>query len=47
VPAEWVEGEPETSVWFGTKVRGKEKHRVQAFCCARCGRIELYAARDD
>ena len=44
-PATWVEGQPEWSFWSGTKTSGKEQFRLQAFRCAKCGLVELYARK--
>lgn len=41
--AEWIAGEPETSMWSGVKVTGKERHFVKAYRCNQCGRLEFYA----
>ena len=42
-PATWVEGEPESSFWTGTRTKGKKQLTLAALRCPRCGRIELYA----
>lgn len=41
--SEWVEGPAEASFWTGVKLRGRERRRTEAFRCARCGYLELYA----
>lgn len=41
--AHWVAGRPESSFWTGTKVRDKERHQTQTFCCSKCGYLESYA----
>ena len=42
-PDEWVEGAPEASLWFGTKVRSKQHLQIASFRCERCGYLESYA----
>ncbi|HEX4667630.1 MAG TPA: PF20097 family protein [Chthoniobacterales bacterium] len=42
-PDDWVSGAPETSLWFGTKVRSKEHHQLSAYRCRDCGYVEFYA----
>jgi hypothetical protein len=39
----WVEGEPEKSVWHGFKTKGKESYLVHTFRCEKCGYLESYA----
>jgi hypothetical protein len=41
--ARWVLGEPETSIWTGVKIRGKDKLDVTTYRCRRCGYLESYA----
>jgi len=41
--AEWIEGTPEDSFWSGTKIKGRARHRVQAYRCEKCGYLESYA----
>ena len=41
--AQWVEGPPQKSIWFGMKLGGKELRNVTTFCCPRCGYLESYA----
>ena len=43
--AQWVAGEPETSLWMGggLKLRGKDKLDVTTYRCRRCGYLESYA----
>ncbi len=43
LPAEWLEGPPERSFWFGLKTKGREKFAVRTFRCTRCGYLESYA----
>jgi hypothetical protein len=40
---DWVEGEPEKSVWTGLKLRGKTRLRIATWRCRRCGYLESYA----
>ena len=42
-PCDWVQGPPEKSFLRGTKVRGKERHRLVVHRCPRCGLLRLYA----
>lgn len=42
-PDDWVEGAPEPSLLFGTRVRGKQHITVTAYRCDRCGYLESYA----
>lgn len=39
----WVEGEPETSIWVGVKLRDKKPIGITAYRCTGCGFIESYA----
>jgi hypothetical protein len=41
--AEWAEGQPETSIWTGVKLRGRERYKVATFRCPRCSYLESYA----
>ncbi|HEU0133352.1 MAG TPA: PF20097 family protein [Allosphingosinicella sp.] len=41
--AEWVEGEPERSIWTGIKLGKKTRFKVQTWRCRRCGYLESYA----
>lgn len=40
---EWVEGEPEKSVWTGTKTSGRQLMPVTTYRCTSCGYLESYA----
>ncbi len=40
---EWVEGEPERSIWTGLKLRGKARFGIATWRCRRCGFLESYA----
>lgn len=42
-PADWVEGEPEPSIWTGTKLRGKKRLPVVTYRCRDCGQLKSYA----
>jgi hypothetical protein len=42
-PSKWMEGEPETSFWTGTKTRGKKQVQIRTFRCPHCGYLESYA----
>jgi hypothetical protein len=39
----WVAGEPESSIWTGLKLRGKDQLDVSTYRCRRCGYLESYA----
>jgi len=39
----WMEGEPESFLWFGLKTSGRERHEVITFRCEGCGYLESYA----
>lgn len=40
---DWVEGQPEAGMWFNLKLRDRLRLPTQAFRCAGCGFVELYA----
>lgn len=42
-PAQWCAGEPQRSIWTGTRMRGVTKRRIVSMRCTRCGFIENYA----
>jgi hypothetical protein len=42
----WMEGPPEKSLLSGVKMRGRAKHSVTTFRCAKCGYLESYAFGD-
>jgi Domain of unknown function (DUF6487) len=42
-PAEWVEGSPKKSFWFGLDIEPRQRHAVTAFRCRRCGLLLEYA----
>lgn len=39
----WIEGTPKASFWSGIKTSGANAFVIQAFRCAGCGYLELYA----
>jgi hypothetical protein len=39
----WVAGKPESSFWTGTKISGKDHHKIQTYRCTACGYLESYA----
>ena len=39
----WIAGAPETSIWRGLKLSGKDRIPVTAYRCTQCGFLELYA----
>jgi hypothetical protein len=42
---EWVEGEAELVPWTNTlNLLGKERRKVETYCCVGCGYLESYAA---
>ena len=41
--SQWVEGAPEGFLFLGVKTGGRDKHRVAAYRCTRCGYLEQYA----
>jgi len=40
----WVEGQPEPSLLFGVKTRGKTRLHVSTYRCTKCGYLESYAS---
>jgi lipopolysaccharide biosynthesis regulator YciM len=42
-PADWIEGEPEKSLWTVTKFVDKLKYRILSYRCRECGYLEFYA----
>jgi hypothetical protein len=42
--AVWMQGEPEYG-FFGLKVRGRNRLRVDVFRCRQCGFLESYATK--
>ncbi len=45
--AQWVEGQPEHSIWYGVKTKGHDVHPVTSMRCTRCGMLELYARPEE
>jgi hypothetical protein len=39
----WVEGQPERSLWLGIKTKGREKYTITTWRCDKCGYLESYA----
>ncbi len=39
----WVAGVPEKALMTGTKVKGKEQRKIEAYRCPTCGYVESYA----
>ncbi len=42
----WVEGEPERSIWYGVKLGGKKVMEVETWRCSKCGFLESYANKE-
>lgn len=42
---EWVEGEPEPSLWLGLKTSGRAVLKVATWRCTDCGFLESYARK--
>ena len=40
---DWVEGEPEPSMWQGLKISDRAVYPVSSWRCNRCGLLENYA----
>lgn len=43
MPGEWVEGTPEKSFWRGTALGGRRRFVMDAWRCADCGQVLLFA----
>jgi hypothetical protein len=43
--SEWLEGEPETSIWTGLKTRDRDRFVARTYRCQGCGYLESYATR--
>jgi predicted nucleic-acid-binding Zn-ribbon protein len=41
--SQWVEGEPERSIWTGLKTKDRDKFQVTTYRCSGCGYLESYA----
>jgi len=39
----WVEGQPKSSFWFGTKTPTDKRIPVGTYRCSACGYLESYA----
>ena len=44
--SQWVEGEPERSIWTGLKTKDRDKYQVTTYRCVSCGFLESYAVID-
>ncbi len=43
-PLQWVEGEPEKSIWTGLKMGGgRAIYATETLRCDECGAVRLYA----
>lgn len=40
--SEWIAGAPERA-WYGLRMRGKRRLKVETFRCTRCTYLESYA----
>jgi hypothetical protein len=43
----WVSGIPDTSIWVGLKLKGRERLEIVTYRCTRCGYLESYAPSPD
>jgi len=41
--SQWVEGEPERSIWTGIKTKDRNMYQVATYRCGGCGYLESYA----
>lgn len=41
--AEWIEGEPAPSFWYGLKFSDSQRYTMQAWRCPQCHLVRLYA----
>ncbi|WP_294338374.1 PF20097 family protein [uncultured Sphingomonas sp.] len=41
--AQWIEGEPETSLWSGVKTTGRMQIEIESWRCPACGFVANYA----
>ncbi|MFD1787732.1 PF20097 family protein [Sphingomonas floccifaciens] len=41
--AQWIEGEPETSLWAGVKTTGRMQIEIETWRCPACGFLAEYA----
>ena len=39
----WIAGEPERSLWWGLKLKGRELVPLASFRCSKCWYVEFYA----
>ena len=42
----WVEGQPNKSIWVGVKLGGKARSQIATWRCRRCGYLESYAVEE-
>jgi hypothetical protein len=42
----WVEGAPDTSIWTGVRLSGREQRSISTWRCGRCSFLEQYALGD-
>ncbi|MEO3753229.1 hypothetical protein [Streptomyces sp. B6B3] len=45
--ARWIRGPLERGVFGGAKRMGRERMRIEAHRCPRCGHLELFALPDE
>ena len=43
LPTEWLEGQPEVSIWTGLKTKGRDRFPVRTNRCTTCGYLESFA----
>jgi hypothetical protein len=46
MPASWIEGEPEKSIFDQARIKGRARYRIRSFRCTKCGLLENYATDD-
>lgn len=44
-PSQWVEGQPEPSLWTGTKISADKTFEIVTYGCSVCGYLESYARK--
>ncbi len=45
MPSSWYGGQPQRSMWTGTKIKGLPTAPIESWRCTRCGFLENYAPR--
>jgi len=45
MPSQWVEGQPEPSLWTGTKISADKTFAIVTYGCSVCGYLESYARK--